>query len=96
MGVMGSLLLGTNVYAESYASVNVEVLNVRQNPSETAAIADTYSKNATVKIIDQVSPGWYVVETKKGNSAYVSSQYLDIFKVKAEINENDIIFKFIP
>ena len=95
-GIIGSLLIGNNVYAESYASVNVEVLNIRNSPSVAASVLDSYGKRDTVKILDQVSPQWYVVESKGGYTAYVNTQYVDIYKVKAKINANGVNSRTYP
>ncbi|HHX62981.1 MAG TPA: SH3 domain-containing protein [Epulopiscium sp.] len=96
IGVLGSLLFGTNVYAESYASVNVDALNIRQSPSEAAAIVEVYSKKDTVKIINQADQNWYAVENKNGKTAYVSAEYVDVFKVKAKINTNGVNSRTYP
>lgn len=96
LGIIGSLLFGTSVYAESYASVNTNKLDVRKAPTQEAAIVEVYSKNETVKIMDQISSEWYSVESKNGNIAYVSSEYVDVFKVKAKINENGIRSSIYP
>lgn len=96
MGVIGSLFFGTSVYAESYASVNVNRLNVRQGPKEDATIIEMYSKNDTVKIIGQASSGWYEVETKNEKTAYVSGEYVDVFKVKAKISGSSVNSRVYP
>ena len=96
IGVMGSLLFGSGVYAESYGSVNVDRLNIRQAPRQEATITDIYSKNDTVKIINQASPEWYRVETKNGQEAYVSTDYVDVFKVKAKINASGVNSRTYP
>ncbi|HHX62348.1 MAG TPA: C40 family peptidase, partial [Epulopiscium sp.] len=95
-GIVGSLLIGNNVYAESYAAVNVEALNVRNSPSIKAAVLDSYGKKETVKVLDQISPEWYVVESKEGYTAYVDAQYVDVFKVKAKINANGVNSRTYP
>lgn len=95
-GIVGSLLIGNNVYAESYAAVNVEALNVRNSPSIKAAVLDSYGRNETVKVLDQISPEWYVVESKEGYTAYVDAQYVDVFKVKAKINANGVNSRTYP
>ena len=94
--VTGSLLMATSIYAESYASVNVATLDVRQSPLSAAAIMKQYSKDETLKIVDQVSPEWYAVESSEGETAYVSAQYVDIFKVKATVNTNGVNVRTYP
>ena len=95
-GLVGSLLFASSVYADSYGRVKVETLNVRQAPLEEAAIARTYSKNDTVKIIDQALAGWYGVETSQGDKAYVSSDYVEVFKVKGTITGNNVNSRTLP
>ena len=94
--IVGSLLMGTSIYAESYASVNVATLDVRQSPLSVATIMKQYTKDATVKIIDQVSPEWYAVENSEGETAYISTQDVDIFKVKATVNVNGVNARTYP
>lgn len=95
-GIVVSLLMGNSIYAESYASVNIETLNVRKSPSLKASVLSNYRKNETVKILDQVSPEWYAVENKGGYTAYVNAQYVDIYKVKAEINADGVNSRTYP
>lgn len=96
VGVVSSLLFGANVYAQPYASVNVETLNLRQAPTQEATITNTYNKDDTVKIIDEALPGWYSVENSAGQTAYVKSEYVDVFKVKAVINANGVNVRTAP
>lgn len=93
---MGSLLLGTTVYAESYGSVKAGALNARQAPFEFASIASVYKEEDTVKIIDQAMPGWFTVETSPGQINYVSTAYVDVFKVKATINGDGVNSRTLP
>jgi len=95
-GILGSLTIGNSVYAESYASINVEALNVRNSPSIESSVLNSYRKSETVKILDQISPEWYAVESKEGYTAYVNTQYVDIFKVKARINANGVNSRTYP
>ncbi len=90
IGVLGSLLMGTSVYADSYASVKVDGLNVRQSAEMEAAITGTYDKEDTVKIVGQGSDDWFAIETAKGKTAYVNKEYVDVFKVKAKVNANSV------
>lgn len=96
VGVIGSLFFGTSVYAESYASVNVAALNVRQAPREESSIAGVYTETDTVKIIDHATTGWYAVENDNGHRAYVKTDYLDIFKVKGVINTDGVNSRTYP
>lgn len=93
---MGSMLFGMNIYADSYASVNTDVLNVRQGPKQEAPVTETYNKNETVKIIDQASSEWLAVESSNGKKAYVKAEYVDVFKVKAKINANGVNARTYP
>lgn len=93
---MGSILFGTNIYADSYATVTVDVLNVRQSPKKEAAITAMHTKNDTVKIIDRISPEWFAVENNNGKTSYVSTKYVEVFKVKAKINSNGVNSRTYP
>lgn len=96
MGIVGSLLLGTNVYAESYGSVKVQTLNVRQAPMQGAPITQTYSQDDTVKITNQALPGWYTIENSQGHRAYVTTEHINVFKVKAKIKGNGVNSRTYP
>ncbi|NLI90258.1 MAG: C40 family peptidase [Epulopiscium sp.] len=95
-GFMGSLLFGSTVYAESYATLNVPVLNIRQAPLEFASVVGAYQDEEIVKIIDESLPGWYLVERSPGRRNYISSEYVDIFKVKATISGDGINSRVLP
>ncbi len=95
-GVVGSLLMGTSVYAESYGTVKVATLDVRQSPLAHSAVIKNYKKDQTVKILEEVCPDWYAVEDSKGHMAYISADDVDIFKVKATINANGVNSRTYP
>ncbi len=96
MSVVGSLLFGRNIYAQTYASVNTDVLNVRQGPMKEAAISEVYRKDNVVKIIAEEANGWYAIENKNGKTSYVSSEYVDVFKIKAKVNANSVNSRTFP
>lgn len=96
IGLLGSLLFGTSVYADSYANVNVDALNVRQAPKLGATVTDTYYRNTMVKIVDRVSQDWFEVESDNGGAAYLNAAHVDVFKVKATINANGVNTRAYP
>ena len=96
VALTGSLLMGTSIYAESYASVNVATLDVKQSPFSEGTIMRQYSKDETVKIVEQVSPEWYAVESSQGEIAYVDTQSVDVFKVKATVNAQGVNVRTYP
>lgn len=95
-GLVGSLLIGNNVYGESYGSVNVPVIEVRQSPLESASVIEKYKENETVKIIERISPEWYAIENDKGQTAYINTRDVNIFKVKARVNANGVNTRTYP
>lgn len=95
-GVVGSLLFGVSVHAETYGSVNIETLNVRQSPTVQSPTINQYSKNKTIKITNQVDGDWYEIELDKENKAYINTQYVDVYKVKATINGNGVNVRTYP
>ena len=96
MGVVGSLLFGRNVYAQTYGTVNADVLNVRQGPMKEAAVTEVYKKDNVIKIIGEEINGWYAIENKNGKTSYVSSEYINVFKVKAKVNANSVNSRTYP
>ena len=57
--------------------VTTDNLNFRKNASTSSSIITTIPKNTTINIVDKSISGWYKVEYK-GNTGYVSSQYVKI------------------
>lgn len=95
-GLASSLLFASNVYAQAYGSVKIDTLDVRQLPINNSAIVHNYNKDESVKIIDQISPKWYAIEYSNKETAYVNSEHITVYKVKASITENNVNVRTYP
>ena len=70
---------GTNnsTTSSTQKGVTTDNLNFRKSASTSSNLITTIPKNTTINIIDKSISGWYKVEYK-GNTGYVSSQYVKI------------------
>lgn len=69
----------------AYVSLTSGTLNVRENPSEEAAIIDSLDACDEVKILSN-SEGWYTIAYGGGKTGYVSSEVITEDKDDAEYN----------
>ena len=69
----------------AYVSLTSGTLNVRENPSEEAAVIDSLDACDEVKILSN-SEGWYTIAYGGGKTGYVSSEVITEDKEDAEYN----------
>ncbi|QUI25066.1 SH3 domain-containing protein [Vallitalea pronyensis] len=76
-GLLGSLLLTTNIYASSVGVVNVENLNVRSGPSTSSSIIDYVHLGDVIEILS-TKDEWHKIHMDNKSDAYVHSQYVEV------------------
>lgn len=94
LGILGSLLLSFNIYAESYAAVKGSTANIVETPNLKSEVVTEVNKDETVKVIKQVED-WYEVDIND-STAYIDVTDVDIYKVKAKINVDNVELKAYP
>ena len=67
----------TNKPSSTQNGVTTDNVNFRKSASTSSSILATIPKNTTIEIIDKSTSGWYKVKYK-GNTGYVSSQYVTL------------------
>lgn len=77
LGLLGSILLTSNIYASSTGVVNVENLNVRSGPNTTSSIVDYVHLGDTLEILSTTDE-WYKIQLDTASDAYVHSKYVEI------------------
>lgn len=80
----------TITFGQAYGSVQVDTLNIRQEPSAAAENIGQLSKNDKVDIIDILDDEWMEIETSRGETAYVFSSYIKIKGADGEIGQDNV------
>ena len=79
LGIMGAtMLVPSLVYGQAYGKVNVETLNMRQEPNTQATNVGQLHQKDEVQIIRQANTEWFQIKDKNGKSAYVFGEYVSI------------------
>lgn len=78
-----------------YATVNTDVLRLRSEPSETAAVVTTAANGDKLKVDKEAAPteGWVAVKTS-GSTAYVSADYVSVaLNLGVALNNEEVAAK---
>lgn len=81
LGILGSLMITTNIYASELGTVNTSSLNVRSGPSTNFSVIDKVHLGETLEIIEAQN-NWYKI-TLESDEAYVHSNYVDLQENKS-------------
>ena len=73
-----TMLVPSLVYGQAYGKVNVETLNMRQEPNTKATNVGQLNQKDEVQIIGRANEEWLQVKGKDGKSAYVFSEYVSV------------------
>jgi cell wall-associated NlpC family hydrolase len=80
-----TMLVPSLVYGQAYGKVNVETLNMRQEPNTKATNVGQLNQKDEVQIIGRANEEWLQVKGKDGKSAYVFSEYVSIEEAEGVI-----------
>ena len=72
------MLIPSLVYGQAYGKVNVETLNMRQEPNTQATNVGRLHQKDEIQIIGQANTEWLQIKDKNGKSAYVFGEYISI------------------
>ena len=82
------------VFASAFGVVEVDNLNVRQEPNTDSAILSRFNTGQTVEILGKEN-GFFVIEVD-GSRAYISSDFVEIVRVHAIVNGNNVNVRESP
>lgn len=80
-----TMLVPSLVYGQACGKVNVETLNMRQEPNTKATNVGQLNQKDEVQIIGRANEEWLQVKGKDGKSAYVFSEYVSIEEAEGVI-----------
>ena len=91
-----TMLVPTLVYGQAYGKVNVETLNMRQEPNTKATNVGQLDQRNEVEIIGRANEEWLQVKGIDGKTAYVFSQYISIEEAEGTINGQGVRLRDYP
>lgn len=91
-----TMLLPTLVYGQAYGKVNVETLNMRQEPNTKATNIGQLDQRDEVEIIGRTSEDWLQVKMANGKVGYVFAEYVSIEEAKGTINGQGVRLRDYP
>ena len=75
---VATMLVPSLVYGQAYGKVNVETLNVRQQPNTQATNIGQLHQKDEVQIIRQADAKWLEIKDQNGKVAYIFGEYVSI------------------
>lgn len=91
-----TMLLPTLVYGQAYGKVNVETLNMRQEPNTKATNVGQLDQKDEVEIIGRTSEEWLQVKMANGKVGYVFAEYVAIEEAEGTINGQGVRLRDYP
>lgn len=91
-----TMLVPTLVYGQAYGKVNVETLNMRQEPNAKATNVGQLDQRDEVQIIGRVDEEWLQVKGANDKAAYVFSKYVSIEEAEGTINGQGVRLRDYP
>ena len=88
--VVTTMLVPSLVYGQAYGKVNVETLNMRQEPNTKATNVGQLNQKDEVQIIGRANEEWLQVKGKDGKSAYVFSEYISVEEAEGAITGSNV------
>lgn len=91
-----TMLVPSLVYGQAYGKVNVETLNMRQEPNTKATNVGQLNQKDEVQIIGRANEEWLQVKGKDGKSAYVFSEYVSVEEAEGAITGQGVRLRDYP
>lgn len=83
--VVLTMFMPSFVYAQAYGKVNVDTLNMRQQPDSKATNIGQLDQRDEVDIIGRANDEWLEIKTSSGQTAYVFAKYVSIEETQGTI-----------
>lgn len=94
--VTSALLMPTLVYGQAYGKVNVDTLNMREQPNVAATNIGQLDKKDEVDIVGRANDEWLEIQTSNGKKAYIFAEFVSIEEAQGTITGQGVRLRDYP